>query len=401
MIAFLTVTDGAMADYEPDYRLSGFATFGLVTSDHDSLGFRRDLTQEEGVAGGDIDWKTDSLVGLQWQARWSPKFDATLQVVAKDRFKNTLENSIEWAFIRYRPVDGLDFRVGRLGSDLFMLSEYRQVGYAFPWVRPPTDYYGLMSLYHFDGVDVSKRFDLAGGTLNVKVFYGNSDEEYPVNDESGRSVRMDISPAGLALNLEWQDWEWRYTYADVSINNNTASPLTDALQSVTPLWPEAGALAQEISTDGKSMIYHELGVAYDNNTWWAQAEATDLSSDSLLAPNSRHFYVSVGRRFGPFSIFGLGGIAAQTEDAPAISPPPGAEQLAGAVSASIASIRLEQDSIGLGARWNFRPKMALKIQANRFDIDETGNSLWVMSGPRQFSDNQVSTVVSLSLDVLF
>lgn len=397
------------ADSQADYRLSGFATLGLVTNNNPHLAFRRDVTQDGGARDGSIEWKTDSLVGLQWQARWSPKFDATVQVVARDRYENSLENSVEWAFLRYRPMDGLDVRVGRLGADVFMLSDYRQVGYALPWVRPPQDFYGLLALYHYDGADINKRFDSSLGTFNLKMFYGNSDEKYPGSDETVDGVGLNFNVAGAKLSHEWNHWRWRYTYAELDLNNNIAPELTSALRSVSPLWPEAGVVSDGLNSDGKSMAYHALGAVYDNNVWWARAEAAKLSSNTLLNPGGRYYYLSAGRRLGDFTLFGLHGRARPDKappvyEAPAGFPSPIAEQLellAGATTRALSNVNQKQHSWGVGGRWDFRPKMALKLQAERFFIDQTGANLWMQAGTPLISSDQTATVVSFSLDVLF
>lgn len=406
---FLFTTHEVIAENHIDHHISGFATLGLVSSDNPDLIFRRDITQDDGSHDGQIEWKTDSLLGLQWQTRWSHQIDTTIQIVAKDRYENNLESAIEWAFVRYRPVDGLDFRVGRLGSDIFMLSEYRQVGYAFPWVRPPQDYYGLLSLYHVDGIDINKRFDLSEGTLNIKLFYGNSDKEYPTSAQSDNGVRLDFDPIGITFNLEWGHWKWRYTYADVTMNNNLVEPLTDALIMSAPLWPEAAEIANRMDTNNRSIVYNEFGVAYDNNLWWVQAEATQLESDSLIAPNSQHYYFSVGRRFGAFSVFGLTGRAHPEQDvafisAPAGYPSPIAEQLAAlayVTEASLNGVRLDQKSYGLGVRWDFKSKMALKLQAEKFYVDQYGTNLWFRTSATPLTEDQTSTVISVAMDVLF
>lgn len=392
-----------------EHQFSGFATVGLVVNDNPDLRFRRDISQADGSYDNDVAWKTDSLIGVQWQSRWSNQFDTSVQLVAKERYNNNLDKAIEWAFLRYRPMDGLDFRVGRLGSDLFMLSEYRQVGYAFPWVRPPQEFYGFLSFYHFDGMDINKRFDLQRGTLNIKLFYGNSDEDYPTADADMPGVNMDFDVAGISFKLEWDEWKFRYSYSHVDINNNVVSPLTDALTGVAPLWPEANLLAHDLNTRDKYINYNEFGIGYDNNDWWVQAEATDLRSDSSLMPNSRHFYLSIGQRFGSVSVYGIGGYVSPKHDVPAIVPPAGypspiAEQLAMLAyitSASLEGVRLEQKSYGLGARWDFASKMALKLQVEKFDIDADGSALWVRNQPIGAGIDQTSTVISLAMDVLF
>lgn len=58
-------------------------------------------------------------------------------MVGRDRLDNTFENSVEWAFLKGRLFPKLIVRAGRLGVDVFMLSEYRNIGFAYPWVRPP------------------------------------------------------------------------------------------------------------------------------------------------------------------------------------------------------------------------------------------------------------------------
>lgn len=400
----------ATAQAEVEHHFSGFATLGLVSSDNPNLAFRRDIAQNDGSYDGAVEWQTDSLLGAQWQSRWSHMFDTSVQLVAKERFDNSPEKSIEWAFVRYRPIDGLDIRVGRMGTDIFMLSDYRQVGYAFPWARPPHDYYTLLSLYHFDGIDLNKRFDLAESTLNIKVFYGNSEQQYPLGFESDQSARLDFNPAGISLSLEHNHWKWRYSYVDVDINNSSTDALVDTLHAVTPLWPEAAEFADMAVTKGRHFRYHELGMGYDNNIWWVQAEATQLRSQTGIVPQNNQAYLSVGRRIEQFSIYALTGYAKPERDvlvvtAPANYPAPIAEQLtqlASAAELTLNGVRIQQKSYGVGVRWDFAAKMALKFQVEEFHIDKDGTNLWLQIDPTEgITGNQTSTVISLAMDVLF
>ncbi|WP_238582373.1 hypothetical protein [Cellvibrio sp. OA-2007] len=408
LLALLTIAAVAQADVE--HRFSGFATLGLVTSDNPKLAFRRDISQGDGSYDDSLEWRTDSLIGGQWDSSWSSNFDTTVQLVAKDRHENNLNNSVEWAFVRYRPVDGFDLRLGRLGTDIFMLSDYRQVGYAFPWVRPPHDYYTLLSLYHFDGIDLNKRLNLRQGTLNLKVFYGNSDQKFPTGLRSSDTTRLDFDVSGASVVWEQNDWKLRYSYANVAINNNVAQPLIDALDAAVPLWPEAADWAGMTATKGRNFSYHEVGFGYDNNHWWAQAEATQLRSATAIVPQSDHAYLSIGRRFEQFSLYALGGVARPTREAtivtaPAGYPSPIAEQLtqlAAATARNLNGVRIHQKSLGLGVRWDFAAKMALKVQLEEFRIDRQGTNLWLRTQSGQaITENQKSQVTSVSLDVLF
>jgi hypothetical protein len=405
----LLACQSAFADEQAiSHRFSGFASLGLVSNDNPDLIFRREIIQGEGSRDGTIEWRNDSLLGLQWQTQWSYQFETTAQLILKDRFNNNLANSIEWAFMRYRPLDGFDIRVGRLGTDIFMLSDYRQVGYALPWVRPPHDTYGLLSFHHFDGIDFNKRFDIQDSTLNIKTFYGRSDQEYPTSTNGGR-YRLAFEGGGSSINWELNEWKLRYSYADVEVQNNNASLLISALNAVSPLWPEAPEIGGRFNTKGKHFKYHQLGMTYDNNTWWLQAEATNLNSKAAVIYSTRHFYLSIGRRIDAFTLYATRGSVHSLQDPTQITAPTGypaniSQQLFGLAAVAektLNSSRSSQDSFGIGIRWDFTSKMAFKLQADKFNVDKYGDALWIKPDSNYLSQQQTANVISFSLDVLF
>ncbi len=388
---------------------SGFASIGLVTNDNPNLVFRRDVIQTDGPYDGRVDWRNDSILGLQWQTQWSYQLETTAQFVIKDRLENNLNNALEWGFLRYRPTDGLDIRVGRMSTDIFMLSDYRQVGYALPWVRPPIDTYGLLSFYHFDGIDVNKRFDINEGTLNIKAFYGRSDQKYPLDHNNSVDYRLIFQGAGTSINWEKDEWKLRYSYATVKVTNNNANPLIDALLAATPYWPAAASYAESFYTKSKHLNYNQIGMIYDNNMWSVQTEATQLNSEAGAISGTRHFYLSVGRRIDDVTLYAVTGYVRSLRDslridAPAGYPPPLSQQLellANATAQAFNGSRSNQHSMTLGLRWDFTSKMALKLQAERINVDRDGSALWLKVNPNHPSTNQTANVLSISMDVLF
>ncbi|MDO8345445.1 MAG: hypothetical protein Q7T48_19745 [Cellvibrio sp.] len=411
LLALLLFCITPLAGAEAEHRFSGFATVGLALSDNPDLVFRRDVTKNDGAYEHNGSWKSDSLLGLQWQSNWSPEWGTMVQLVAKDRLDNSLANSIEWAFVRYRPVDSLDLRVGRLGADVFMLSEYRQVGYAIPWVRPPHDLYGIASLYHFDGADINKRIELGNAMLNVKAFYGNSSERYPTGFNDSQGVEVDFDLYGASTSLEWHNWKLRYTYAKVEIQSDQAKPLRDGLEQVALFWPPASLFLSDLETINKSFDYNQVGVKYDNNDWWLQGEFVQLGSELALVATGKHAYASVGKRFGSLSVYGLTGYA-EPENSPVFVPSPSIQlsepyqsqldYLVRATERTLNGVRIKQRSYGVGARWDFAAKMALKVQIEEFDVDKTGTNLWLrIDSTTPITQDQKSTVISLALDVLF
>jgi len=93
-------------------------------------------------------------LGLQVQGRLGNSLRGTLQVVSKYGYDGTFKPQIGWAFLGWNPTQDLQIRVGRLGFDVFMNADSRDVGYSFLWVRPPTDYYGTLPISHLDGLEI-------------------------------------------------------------------------------------------------------------------------------------------------------------------------------------------------------------------------------------------------------
>lgn len=392
-----------------DNRLSAFGTLGLVQSSNDVLVFRRDVTQKTGSSDHKLEWANDSLFGAQLDTRWSDQFSTTLQLVAKERIHQSVQNSVEWALIRYRPLDSLDIRAGRLGTDIFMLADYRQVGYAYAWVRPPQEFYGLLSFYHFDGMDITKKFHFDNSELTTKIFYGGSHETYPIDIDAQNTFKLAFKGGGFTSVLEKNNWKYRISYADVTLTNNNPSLLVDGLRSVSALYPPANAIAQAYVTKNQHLKYFEAGLSYDNNQWWAQAEFTQLNSDIAILPSAQVAYISGGWRFQKKSVFATYSNIRPTDELthyplPSGLPSPLQENISALVNGAELGVnmtRSDQHSIGIGLRWDFKPKMALKFQVDKFFVEDFGASIWLKKNNQLVTTNQNSLVSSVTLDFVF
>ena len=58
------------------------------------------------------------------------------------------------AFLKYQATGDLNVRLGRIPAPLFMVSEYRKVGYVNPWIRQPNEVYFQVPFNSLDGGDV-------------------------------------------------------------------------------------------------------------------------------------------------------------------------------------------------------------------------------------------------------
>ena len=64
--------------------------------------------------------------------------------------------------------------MGRIELQTFLTSDYRQVGYANPWVRVPPELYDTVPITHSDGVDGSYRIHAGAVTNTLHLIDGKT-----------------------------------------------------------------------------------------------------------------------------------------------------------------------------------------------------------------------------------
>jgi len=389
---------------KPALSLKGFGTLGASGMDNDSLKFRRDIKQERGVnSGWGID--TDSRLGLQVDADFDNAWHATMQWVARNYTGDFVEQNLDWAFLRWRPRDDLDIRAGRMGFDVFMLSEYRDVGYAYPWIRPPHEFYAGLPVYHFDGMDIAQKFAVGEGQLTVKVFGGYSFNQVPIglSDQADQSYTL----AGVKLAYEQGNWNARIGY-NYSLNNlelSTLHPLMNALNdpALGAVWPDASTLAGKMSSKDKAVHFSSIGLAYDDGQWLAQAEGSYIHSELDVYRSVASGYLSLGRRVGKVTLYTLLGISETLNDRTNVSTPlapiPALLELRNATDLALNTNGIDEKSVSLGLRWDVTENVDLKAQWSHYWLGNNGNALWLRPPTGAVADTV--NVWSVGMDFIF
>jgi hypothetical protein len=380
-------------------RFSGFGTIGLLRGGNEVLGYRRDLSQH-GVFDNDWAFEPDTLLGLQFDLKLNQELDTAVQLVAKERPNNTLNESLEWAYLRYQPTPELTLRGGRLGLDLFMLSEYRNLGFSYLWARPPVEYYGPASYNHYNGADTNYTIDLGEGQLCARLFAGSAQGTFVTP-----SMEMEVESKplfGATLGWEFDRWQARLGLATMkhASSNQRTSQMSAALRQVTDLWPEAAEIADDLEFKGKRLNYISAGFAYDYNTWSLQSEVSYIDSDYNVFGSLLSAYLSLGRQIGPVTIYGLVALAENPDGRVQVtSAPPPLAEMQQQLQALYDVTYVKQHSLSLGIRWDILYNLALKVQWDRTWIDEHGGLLWLQKEP--LTDSWTLDTFSLNLNFVF
>lgn len=100
-------------------------------------------------------FESDSLAGVQLNAPISDELEVVLQVVARGRATDNVTGKYDlnatWAYVNYHFRDNLSIKIGRVLLPVYLLSQYVDVAYAYPWIKPPQELYGLLPVSNLNG----------------------------------------------------------------------------------------------------------------------------------------------------------------------------------------------------------------------------------------------------------
>jgi len=371
---------------ENDFKISGFSTLGIVNAGNSTLGYRRDVSRE--AVFDDTTFKSDSLLALQLDIKPQSSLSSAIQLVARDRSDNSIEDSLEWAYAKCRLNRNWVARTGRLGLDIFMLSEYRNLGFSYLWARPPVELYAPMGIEHFDGVDLSYSKILDEGEIRLKAFSSLKDEQL-----FGVSLSFETAKARFRLGATSIDFGGE--------GSKVIALLKPALQSAGVLgWADASRYARELDIEGKHIRRYSAGVSYDHNRWRFQSELAYIESDYKPFSPLWNGYFNIGYRVDPVTFFILFGYAKNVGDIEnASAAPPGFEALQGSLQSLLNRVRADQKTASFGLKWDVRYDTSVKLQADHTWVEQYGGVLWQQKQDL-VNDTELDTI-SLNINFVF
>lgn len=404
-----------MAGAEPgfevsDLHFSGFGTFGLTHSNAPAgTNFHRDMSERLNQGGTRAD--TDTRLGAQVNYKASSQFEFVGQVVGANRgAAQPPSDFLTLAFAAWRPSDDWTVRLGRMSTDYFLLADYRHVGFAYPFVRPPIEYYSSLP-YAADGIDLTRAWRSDGITWRLRGVVGHSRF---ITDQSGTAVTL---RPGYTLVLSREDDDGlllkaTVVRARVHTDLAAAQPLLKGLGQIAglgvqPVADDARTYAGVLSVDGQYINYFSAGAGYDRGPWLASLEVNRAARSTAGSYGSA--WGLVGHRWG--AVTGYTGMSAirtdQSRTPPdwraALTPVVGAAgaaqaQQLGMIAFSAASqTNATQRTFTLGMRWDFSDRAAVKLQWDRSRVDAYGGRIWSSMTGEPIHAN----VESATLDFVF
>lgn len=378
------------------FTVRGFGTIGATTQDADDLEFRRNVGQAHGVAAGDVAFTADSIAGLQLDAKLGGKFDVLAQGVTRLRADGDWSPQVTQAFIRYSPDESLVLRAGRVGYDIYLLAESRQVGYSYLALRPSLEFYGFITNDSIDGGDISFSHRLGGALVRARLFGGGGAGELAFADETNSGTTGTVY--GASIDYIFRAWTARAAYVSFDYDGNAGFVQLAAGLRLTGA-PEAVRIADDIDHDVFNSEGLQLGVAYEDGPLQAQILYGTVTSKSITGPDADKFYSLVGyriQRWTPFLSFATSRdrnayVATGLPDIPEFAP------LEGAIRLIQKNSRSTQHSVSFGVRFDFASHFDFKLQVDRVALRDSS----LMFDRRVSGGDADMTVIAAALDFVF
>lgn len=160
------------ANFNPsNINITGYGSIVAGMTFDDDETFTADF-YDVGQYNDQLTFKPESVLALQARGDITDKLSFTAQLVAKG--VEDFKPEFDWYYLTYQASDALRLMAGRRTIPMYYFSEFYEVGYAYPWMRPPANLYWWQITF-FNGFHAEYSFPLGNLDSTITTFYGNED----------------------------------------------------------------------------------------------------------------------------------------------------------------------------------------------------------------------------------
>ena len=407
LVAGLCSNAAYAIDLGHDVTLKGFGTMGIANSSTGNADFvSNNQQQPTGGVGrtNSLGISPDTNIGLQinWQA--TSRLSITSQAISKQGIENSWVPELQMAFAKFKLLPDLEIRAGRLRPPTYMLSDYLDVNYANPWIRPPTEFYSTTPIRRMEGVDFLYRPQTGPVSWLIQPYFGTANNIASINNISYTAKNM----LGGNISASLADFTLRAGYIHNYMTMNSPAltkfltvPLTTLCQRLHD--QVACAELPALAVDGKDTSFTSVGASWDNGAYFVSGELGWRNSKSFVAPVTVG-YITSGARFGKFTPYVMYAQIANN----------GPKTFTGGLAPTNAVINvlyranaMDQNTKTLGLRYDLLKNVDIKAQWDRIDtstaygLPDTGQGLFVNATPAFKNGSNAVDIFSVAVDFIF
>lgn len=395
----------------------GFLTAGMAVHDQKATypgGADADISYLDGITKN-VSFDNDSKFGLQVNAEVSENMQAVAQILARGSEDNYAMD-IAWAYLDYRLANNLNLRGGKVKEPVFLISDYFEVGYAYPWIRPPQEVYRNNPINTINGLQLLYAANLGGVNFLLQPYLGSNTDDVPGTGGQAQFLAEKFYGAAMQLSNSSFTFQVSYLKTDVAtqgfvpivdgVNSNVGGGSVDCTVSAPDGVPDApfngvpsAMCLMSVASEGTATLA-SAGLSWDivNFVGYTEYVTRDITDSSeALFPDQDAYYVTLGYRIGKI----LPHITFAHSEATPLSP----------ATAPLANVfAVSQDSVTVGLRYELNDSAALKIEYETIDLPTQGSADRPPGSNGLYSDaltsfgvmpEDKSALFSVAIDVIF
>jgi len=346
-------------------QFDGFMTAGAAIHDDDKGNVYIGSLGDRGITE-DLTFETDTRFGLQISSDVTEDMSVVAQLLGTG-VNGNFNAVIEWAYIDYEAADYANIHVGKIKQPVYLVNDYVEVGYAYPWIRPPAEvYYQNNPLNTVNGIELLLQFPVGPGTLSFQPYLGSNRDDIPNAQgaffEAENIYGMDIKYSGRGYTVHASNFRCEVkTFGGFEIPDSAFGPLSVDLNGKG----DCNVTAAGLNLDMANIVVY--------------AEWTKRTTDETL---SRAFgdqdagYLTLGYRFGkwlPHITY-----AVIDGEASTVGLTTGDGAITGSMLPAGASLNFPvaiQSSITAGLRYEVNDSAALKIEYQVVSVEDDQQTL--------------------------
>ncbi|OZG71217.1 hypothetical protein BTA51_21445 [Hahella sp. CCB-MM4] len=356
---------------------SAFADERIQINGFGSIVGATTLDDEKPYFGYDdnIDFKNESLFGLQVRADMGANLSATAQILARGAEDHEAE--FEWAYLTYTFNNQWTVKAGRFRTPFFEYSDTIDVGYTYHWVRPPKFVY-VPLFNNLDGINVTYSSPIGQFDSTLDFFYGSVRETIPLGE-----VDLEYVAGGSwRIGVDWIGMRFSYFRSELSI-----PPILPGLTEILPADPDAPStappstgptvsaeVAEAIRAKNDVGTFGSISLRVDYQNAFLIAEITKSRIEESAFEDPLAYYISTGYTFNQFTphlTFEVFDTKPKTE---ILDMVPNSDPVRSELESLLDQTDQDNTVITLGVRYDFHHSACLKFDVSKVDYDKGGPS---------------------------
>jgi len=390
-------------------QFDGFFTVGAATHDDENDNVYIGSLGDRGITNN-VTFETDTRFGLQISSDIADNASVVAQILGTGTNSN-FNAVVEWAYVDYEFNKYISLRAGKVKQPVYLVNDYVEVGYAYPWIRPPVEVYYLNNpLNTVNGAELLFSFPIGKGQLSFQPYVGSNRDDIPNGGgayfEAEGIIGIDVKYAAPGYLIHASNFHCREvnTFGSFTIPNSPFGPLDVDLNGTGKCDVTSAGFNLDLSN---VVVYAE----------WQERKTTDKLSRPF--GDTEAWYTTLGYRIGKWlphlTFANIKGTASDLYPG-AVCPQAVVGGCSGTTLSPTSGFNFPvplQSSVTAGLRYEVNDSAALKMEYSVVDVEtdpgkiaESGNINGINFGlfDTSFtnpSPNKKVGVTSIALDVIF